>query len=218
MQTAPGQGQQQDILPLEKDSAFCGIFPHSFLWPGQNKVFPRVGISSPNTIWGQGLAAFGFIVALIPWPCLWVTGVQASKGSGCFPSTSGENSLLCRSLPPVPCDLKPLNPNASPGHLTPTFTTESSGLLRCPSIKTPILNQRKPLGSPWSQHSRCCLAGNPLTPFFSRPFNPMSGQFPGAKLLAWQYSASWSAYAGPPPRSPMVPHRRTIPPARGSYT
>lgn len=164
MQTGPGQGQQRDVLPLEKDSAFRGIFPHSFLWPGpgQNGVFPRVGISSPNTIWGRGLAALSFTVALIPWPCLWVTGVQPSKGSGCFPSTSGENSLFCRSLPPVPCDLKPLNPNASLGHLMSTFTTESSGLLRCPSIKTPILNQRKPLGGPRSQHSRCRLAGNPL--------------------------------------------------------
>lgn len=39
MQTAAGQGQQRDVLPLEKDSAFRGIFPHSFLWPGQIEVF-----------------------------------------------------------------------------------------------------------------------------------------------------------------------------------
>lgn len=158
MQTAAGkQGQQWDVLLLEKDSAFRGIFPHSFLWPRQNEVFSRVGISSPNTIRGRGTGCFWFYCSPDSM-ALWVTGVQASKGSGCFPSTSGENSLLCRSLPPVPCDLKTLNPNASPGHLTPSFTTESSGLLRCPSSETPILNQRKPLGGPRSQHSRCRLA------------------------------------------------------------
>lgn len=121
---------------------------------------------------GRGRSTFWFCCSPDS-RALWVAGIQGSKGSGCFLSTHGENSLFCRSLPPVPCYLNPLNPHASAGHLT----SESSGLLRCPSIKTPILHQRKPLGSPHSQHSGCCLVAFPGTIFSQDPLSPCQEGF-----------------------------------------
>lgn len=55
---------------------------------------------------------------------LGVTEIQVSNGSGCFPYTSGEDSLFS----PIPYYLNYLNPNTSPGHLTLVFTTD---LLAC---------------------------------------------------------------------------------------
>lgn len=175
MRTAPGQGQQQG----------CPGLGESLLWPGQNVVFPWVGISSPNTILCVGRGIFWFCCSPDS-RALWVAGIRASKGSDCFPSTHRENSLFCRSLPPIPCYVNPLDPHASAGHLT----TESSDLLRCPSFKTPILDQRTPLGGPHSWMLSCSIP-------WHQPFSPISGGFPGVNLLARRYSAQWAAYVGP---------------------
>lgn len=119
-------------------------------------------------------------------------------------------------MPPTPYHLSCLNPNASPEHLTSIFTAEPRGWMRCPSIKTPVLHQREPLGG--SQDSELLMLSyrHSLAPFFPQcPINPVSGGVPRVNLHAWQNSALWSAYLGP--LLLLGPFVGTEPPARGGY-
>lgn len=137
-------------------------------------------------------------------------------GPGCFSSTGGEDSIFPWSLPPIPCYLNHLTPHASPSyHLRPTCTTNPvSSLLRYPSVETsPVLNQRKPLGSPQILPFQMLSCRHSLAPFFPKTLLiPHEGGVPGVTLHAWQHSASRV------PVAPMAPSRAQNPQAGEATT